>query len=207
MRARIIFSTDANEDSIVGVLKDHRWWPHFSQTSTDAMTIVEEVRNSVADKDVQTFDDSSKYVLSHTASDSRGTLSKEHGAWVTRILNDVHPLQLACASLVTQLAEYAAHNNKRLSFDTPIQIVERKSKATIIEGKVLATKKGRLAFAKSQRRIELNVSRVGAVALVALLLFTFPWYWRDLKSPTQTWIFSVFEKFIGSVAVTSMISF
>ena len=132
MRARIIFSTDANEDSIVGVLKDHRWWPHFSQTSTDAMTIVEEVRNSVADKDVQTFDDSSKYVLSHTASDSRGTLSKEHGAWVTRILNDVHPLQLACASLVTQLAEYAAHNNKRLSFDTPIQIVERKSKATII---------------------------------------------------------------------------
>jgi uncharacterized membrane protein YeaQ/YmgE (transglycosylase-associated protein family) len=167
-----------------------------------------EVRDSVDENDVGLFDGSRKYILTHTGTESRGTLSFEHQVWVLRILNpSIHSLQLACQVFVAQVAEHAARNNKKVSFVGAIQIVERKRKETIIEGHALATSRDRLAYARSQKSMEFFIGIIGSIVLILLLLFTYPWPFRNFASPQQTWMFSVFEKFIGSVAVTTLISY
>jgi hypothetical protein len=108
---------------------------------------------------------------------------------------------------VGHVAENAARNHKKLNFVGPIQIVERKRKETIIEGQTLATAKNRLAYARNHRGMEFKIGLIGAAVFVALLVLTYPWPFRSFGSSPQTWLFSVFEKLIGSVAVTTLISY
>jgi hypothetical protein len=208
MRARIKFTTDCVKDTLIGILKEQHWWPHFSQNSADATKLVTEIRDSVEEGDIGLFEGSDKIVLSHTPTESRGTLSMEHNVWVIRLLNpNIHLLQLACETLVTQVVEYASRNHKKISFVGPIQIVERKRKETIIEGRALATAQDRRAYARSHRGVEFRIGQVGVVVLIVLLILTYPGPWRNLSDPRQIWMFSIFEKFIGSVAVTTLISY
>jgi hypothetical protein len=101
-----------------------------------------EAKDSVEEGDEDLFMESRKHVLSHTGTESRGTLSFEHQVWVLRLLNpSIHLLQLACEVFVGHVAENAARNHKKLNFVGPIQIVERRRKETIIEGQPLATAK------------------------------------------------------------------
>ncbi len=208
MRARLNFTTDSVEEALIVVLKEHFWWPDFPQDSQHADRIIKDVRDSLDDKDVDYFDSSKKLVLSHTPTESYGTLTMEHNVWVLRLLNpSIHSLQLACETLVKQVVDYANNNRKRIEFVRSVQIVERKRKETIIEGQVLATSEERTRFARSHRRIEFIISRLGACLLAILILITYPWPFRDIANPHQNWVFSVFEKFIGSVAVTTFISY
>jgi hypothetical protein len=55
--------------------------------------------------------------------------------------------------------------------------------------------------------MEFKIGIVGAAVFVVLLALTYPWSFRDFGNHPQTWIFSVFEKLIGSVAVTTLISY
>jgi hypothetical protein len=207
MRARVKLTTDSVKETVVGILKEHHWWPHFEQASPEALTIVQEVRDSVEDGDEALFNSSDKVVLSHTPTETRGVLSLEHGVWVTRLLNpSIHLLQLACETFVAQVTEHAQRNHRRIAFVGPIQIVERKRKETIIEGQALATKADRTHYARSHRGLERRIAIGGLIVLGALVLATFPWSWRDLTSPGQTWLFSILEKLIGSIAVTSLLA-
>lgn len=114
MRARLKFTTDLIPEALVVTLKEHRWWPHFEQGATEAQHIIAEVRDSIDEDDVSLFDSSQKFVLSHTGSESRGTLSLEHSVWVVRLMNpSIHLLQLACEVLVSQVSDHAGRNNKR----------------------------------------------------------------------------------------------
>lgn len=208
MRARVKFTTDSSKETLKGILIEHRWWPHFDQFSDEAKHVIAAVRDSVEEGDIALFDGAEKVVLSHTATESDGTLSLEHNVWVLRILNpNIHLLQLACETFVAQLIEHAVRNHRKIAFVGPIQIVERKRKETIIEGRTLATPSDRLAYARSHRGIEYRIAQGGTVVLVVLLALTFPWPWRDLANVEQSWLFSVFEKFIGSVAVTTLIAY
>lgn len=207
MRARAKFTTDSVRETLVGILKEHHWWPHFDQDSDDASSLIAEVSDSVEEGDAALFAGSDKVVLTHTPTDSRGTLSLEHNVWVLRVLNpNIHLLQLACETFVAQLVEHATRNNKTIAFVGPIQIVERRRKETIIEGRTLATPEDRRAYARSHRGIEFLIAVGGAITLGALLLLTYPWSWWS-EDATLRWILSVGEKFIGSVAVTTLISF
>jgi hypothetical protein len=164
MRARIKFTTDFVEDSLVGILKEHHWWPHFDQSSQDAESLISEIRDSVEEGDVGLFMGSRKFVLSHTGTESKGTLSYEHQVWVLRILNpSIHLLQLACQVFVAHVVENAVRNNKKIAFLGPIQIVERQRKETIIEGQTLATPKDRVAYARSHRGMEFWIGVIGTV--------------------------------------------
>ena len=96
---------------------------------------------------------------------------------------------------------------KKIKFEDFIQIVERKRKETIIQGRVLATTQDRRKYARTHRGIEFRIAQIGLVALVVLLSVTYPWSWHDPKNPIQTWMLSISEKFIGSVAVTMLISY
>jgi hypothetical protein len=208
MRARIRFTTDSVKDTLVGILKEHHWWPHFDQTAESAKRITQEVQDSVEDSDAELYGDSEKIVFYHSPTDSKGTLSFEHSVWVVRILNpNIHLLQRACETFVTHVVDHATRNNKKIMFTGSIQIVEQKRKETIIEGRTLATQQDRCTYARTHKHLEFFISKVGVITLISLLLFTFPWSWRNLGSVEQSWIFSVFEKFIGSVAVTTLISF
>lgn len=208
MRARLCFTTDLVQESLVVVLKEHVWWPHFEQSSGEALALIRDVKGTVEDSDIPMFEASNKIVVSHTPTGARGTLSLEHGVWVLRLLNsDIHLLQLACQTIVTQVVEHASRNQKKIAFSDPVQIVENKRKETIIQGQTLATQESRLAYARSQKSVEYSIAICGAIVLLALLLLTFPWTWRDFQSLPETWLFSVFEKFIGSVAVTALISY
>jgi len=208
MRARIKFTTEFNKDALVGILREHHWLPGFDQNSPEASKLIAEVQDSVDEEDVVLFRGIEKIVLSNTQTESKGTLSLEHEVWVVRLLNpSINLLQLACQTLVTHIVENALRNHKKIDFKGPIQIVERKRKETIIQGRVLATPQDRHAFARSNRRIEYRIAQIGFVTLLVLLLVTYPWSWHDPKNPVQTWILSVCEKFIGSVAVTTLISY
>jgi len=178
------------KDTLVGILKDHHWWPHFEQDLAEARTIIAEVRDSVEEGDTGLFDGSDKVVLSHTHSESRGTLSFEHSVWVVRILNpSIHLLQLACEVFVAQVVDHATRNRKEIAFVAPIQIVERRRKETIIEGTTLGTRQDRKTYARSHRKIEFWIGVCGTGALMFLILLTFPWQWRDLHNAQQTWLF------------------
>jgi hypothetical protein len=205
MRARIKFDTNSVTETLVGVLKEKKW---FFETSQDqAEILIQEVRDSVEELDLEIFNAAAKIPLFNPATDSRGTLSREHETWVARILNsNIHQLQLACEGLVFELVDNAIANEKEITFDGPIQIVERRRKETIIEGQTLATRKDRWRHARSQHGLEFAIAIGGMVVLAGLLLATFPWGWRNFDSRSQTWMFSMFEKGIGSVAVTTLIS-
>ncbi|MEI7870157.1 MAG: hypothetical protein WCI11_19915 [Candidatus Methylumidiphilus sp.] len=208
MRARIKFTTDSVKETLVGILKEHHWWPEFEQESEKAQQVIDDIQDSVEDRDTDLFTRNDKIVLFHTPTESSGALSLEHNVWVVRILNpNVHMLQMACESFVSQYVSHATRNHKNIIFAGPIQIVERKRKETIIEGRTLATPLDRRKYARSHRCVEFLISRGGMAVLFGLLLLTFPWSWRDLANTQQTWLFSVFEKFIGSVAVTTLISY
>jgi hypothetical protein len=186
----------------------HHWWPQFEQSSQSAEQLIQKVRDSVDPADADSFDRAVKLVVAHTPTEASGTLSLEHGVWVVRLLSEnMHLLQLACEKLVLQLVEYVNRNKKTISFVGPIQIVEQKRKETIIEGQTLATAEDRLSFARSHKSVELWIVKLGVIVLVVLLLITYPWPIRDFTSHPQTWLFSVFEKFIGSVAVTALIAY
>lgn len=208
MRARIKFTSDVNKDLLIGILREHHWWPHFGQNSAEAKRIITDVQDSLQENDIELFDGSEKVVLSHTPTESSGTLSLEHSVWVVRLLNpNVHLLQLSCETLVNQVVGYASLNHKKIVFVGPVQIVERNRKETIIDGRTLATQQDRMTYAKSHRPVEFLISWAGAATLVTLLLLTYPWSWRDPSIAWETWLFSIFEKFIGSVAVTTLISY
>jgi hypothetical protein len=208
MRARIKLTTTSVKETIIGILREHHWWPHFKPESEDAQKIITDVRNSLEEGDISQYDGSDKFVVSHTPTDSYGTFSFEHRVWVVRLLNpNVHSLQLACETLVSQLVVFAVRNDKTIDFVGPIQIVERNRKQTIIEGRALATRKDRIAYAKRHRQIEFRISRWGGWVLLGLILLTFPWPFRDPKNLYEIWTSSVLEKFIGSVAVTTLIAY
>lgn len=208
MRARIKFTIDLVQDSLVGVLKDHHWWPQFDQLSENAQQLIKVVRDSVDENDIRYFDESHKIVVTHTPTEAIGTFSYEHGVWVVRLFNEnMHLLQRACETLVLQMVEYVNRNSKKISFLGPIQIVERKRKETIIEGVTLATPEERIDYVRSHKSVEFLISRVGLISLVLLLFMTFPWAFRNFNDLPQNWIFSIFEKFIGSIAVTTAISY
>lgn len=208
MRARVKLTTDCVQETLVGILKENHWWPQFEQRSKEAEQLIQKVRDSVDPTDVDSYDKVQKLVIAHTPTEASGTLSLEHGVWVVRLLSeDMHLLQLACETLVLQLVEYVNRNKKKISFVGPIQIVEQKRKETIIEGQTLATAEDRRRFARSQKSVELSIVKLGVIVLVVLLIITYPWPIRDFSSHPQTWLFSVFEKFIGSVAVTALIAY
>lgn len=208
MRARAKFTTESVKETLVGILKEHHWWPHYAQDSEEAKCLIAEVRDSVEEGDADLFDGSDKVVLSHTPTDSRGTLSLEHNVWVLRVLNpSIHLLQLACEIFVAQLVERATRNHRKIAFVGPIQIVERRRKETIIEGRALATPEDRISYARSHRGIEFRIAQGGAITLGILLLITYPWPWWTAESATLTWVLSICEKFIGSVAVATLISY
>jgi hypothetical protein len=208
MRARLKFTTDLMPESLIGILRENKWWPHFDQTAEEAQHIIDEVRDSIDENDVNIFDGSRKFVLSHTGSECRGTLSLEHEVWVVRLLNpSIHLLQFACEVLASQISDYAGRNNKAVHYEGPVQIVERKRKETIIQGQVLAEASARRAYARTHKGIDFKICIVGSVVFVILLLLTFPWPFRDPSNTAQTWLFSIFEKLIGSVTVTTLIAF
>lgn len=208
MRARIKLKIDCVPDTLVGVLKENHWWPQFEQTSQDGAQLLTEVRDSVNESDIMSFDQADKFVIVHTPTEAHGTLSSEHGVWVIRLFNDnMHLLQLACETLVLQLVKFANRNDRNIQFVAPIQIVEQKRKETIIEGGTLATPEERRAYARSHKSVEFFIARFGAIVLIVLLVVTYPWAFRTLGSQPQNWLFSIFEKFIGSVAVTSLIAY
>lgn len=207
MRARLKFTTDCIEETLVGQLKEHHWWPHFAQDSQEANGIVQAVEDSLDPEDVSLFKGSKKFVLAHTATDSRGTLSYENNVYVLRTMNaSIHLLQLACETFVAYLTEYSTLNHKKIAFLGHIQIVEQKRKETIIQGQTLATVKDRVAYARGHKRMEFRIGIIGAVVFVLLLVLTFPWSFRNFNSRHEAWLVSIFEKLIGSVTVTTLIS-
>jgi hypothetical protein len=208
MRARIKFTTTILKESLIGVLKENRWGPHFDQTSPKGIEIIKDVRGSLEETDEALFDESERILISHTGSESVGTLSLEQNVWVIRLLNkNIHALRLACETLVNNIVEYAGRNHQTIFFDGPVQIVERRSKQNVIEGQILATKAGQLEYARNHRGVEFTIGWAGALVLGALLFATYPWPFRDFNSHTQTWGFSVLEKLIGSVAVTALLAY
>lgn len=210
MRARIKFTTNCYEENLIAILKEHHWWPGFDQHSDAAQDIVRKVRDSLDDEDVNLFDSVKKIVLSHTATESYGTLTQEHDVWVVRLLNpSVQSLQRACSRLVTQLVDHAIAIGKCVEFADTIQIVERKRKEKIIEGETLETAEHRKAYARAHRRTEFRISQIGFATLVVLLILTAPWFGHlaNAPAPWVAWGFSVLEKLIGSAAVTTVISF
>lgn len=141
-------------------------------------------------------------------SESKGTLSVEHDVYVLRLLNpNLHLLQRACETFVAQIGEAAERNTKVVQFEGAIQIVEIGRKETIIQGQTLATKKDRLGYARGHNSVQFMTAWVGAIVLVVLLIATYPWGWRDFNSRPESWFFSVVEKLVGSVAVTSLVAY
>lgn len=207
MRARIKFTTGSVRESLIGVLKEHLWLPPFSEDSQVAKNIVNDVRTSIEEKDIPLFDSSEKIVIAHAGTDSNGVLSLEHEVWVLRVLNpSIHLLQSACQIFVMQVVDHAMRNHKAISFQGPIQIVERNRKETIIEGRTLATREDRISYARSYRGLEFRIALFGSIFLLGLLLFTYPWKWWQ-STTTLEWIQAICEKFVGSIAVTALISY
>jgi len=209
MHAKIVFTSDFEDESFIVLFKSNQWWPTYDQASSDAEKIVIEMKDAVKESDVPLFMESKKFVLLSAITDTHGTLSFENKSWVLRLLNpNISLLQLDCQVFVHKCIKYANQNDFMILFhDNPVQLVERHRKEPIIEGKILASKKDRLLYAKKQKRLEYSISVTGLVVFITLLLLTFPWPFRDPSNLAQQWVFTIFEKLVGSVVITSLISY
>ncbi|MEI6692163.1 MAG: hypothetical protein WCL43_05535 [Chlorobium sp.] len=209
MHAKIIFTSNFEDESLIIILKGNQWWPTFEQESAEAERIVSEMKESVKESDIPLFLASKKFVLISAVTETRGTLSHENNFWVLRLLNqNLSLLQLDCQVFVHRCIKHANQIQKQINFfDTPVQLVERNRKDPIIEGKILASKKDRFFYARKQKKVEYTIGVVGFFIFIILLFITYPWPFRDHSNQTQMWLFTIFEKLIGSVAVTSLISF
>ncbi len=209
MHAKIIFTSDFEDESLIIVLKGNQWWPTFDQESTDAQKIVTEMKDSVKESDIPLFLGSKKFILLSAVTETRGTLSFENKAWVLRLLNpNLSLLQLDCQVFVHKCIKHAGQMQKKITFyERPVQLVERNRKDPIIEGKILASKKDRLSYARKQKKVEYAIGMIGFAVFVVLLIATYPWPFRDPGNQAQMWLFTIFEKLIGSVAITALISY
>ena len=204
-----MFTSDFEDESLIIILKGNQWWPTFDQKSIDAEAIITEMKQSVKESDIPLFLESKKFVLLSAVTETHGTLSFEHSSWVLRLLNpNLSLLQLDCQVFVHKCLKHANQMQKKINFyDRPVQLVERYRKDPIIEGKILASKKERLSYAKKQKKVEYTIGVIGLAVFIMLLIATYPWPFRDSGNQAEMWLFSIFEKLIGSVAITSLISF
>jgi hypothetical protein len=209
MHAKIMFTSDFEDESLIIILKGNQWWPTFDQKSSDAEKIINEMKDSVSENDISFFLASKKFVLLSAVTETHGTLSYERNYWVLRLLNpNLSLLQLDCQVFVHKCIKHANQMQKKINFyEKPVQLVERNRKDPIIEGKILASKKDRIFYAKKQKKIEYSVGVIGLIVFVILLLLTYPWPFRDPNNQAQMWLFTIFEKLIGSVAITALISY
>jgi hypothetical protein len=209
MHAKIIFTSDLEDESLIIILKGNQWWPTFDQESSDAENIITEMKASVKESDIPYFLASKKFVLLSAVTETRGTLSFERNSWVLRLLNpSLSLLQLDCQVFVHKCMKHAGQMQKKITFyQTPVQLVERNRKDPIIEGKILASKKERLSYARKQKKVEYAIGIIGFAVFVVLLFATYPWPFRDPGNQAQLWLFTIFEKLIGSVAITALISY
>ena len=209
MHAKIIFTSDFEDESLIIILKGNQWWPTFDQKSIDAEKIITEMKDAVKESDIPLFLESKKFVLLSAVTETHGTLSHERNLWVLRLLNpNLSLLQLDCQVFVHKCIKHANQmQNKIKFFDKPVQLVERNRKDPIIEGKILASKKDRLSYARKQKKVEYSVGVIGFAVFLILLAITYPWPFRDPDNQIQMWLFTIFEKLIGSVAITALISY
>ncbi|MEI6651524.1 MAG: hypothetical protein WCL42_02985 [Chlorobiaceae bacterium] len=209
MHAKIVFTSDFEDESLILIFKSNQWWPTYDQKSSDAEKIISEMTEAVKERDIPLFLESKKYILLSAITDTHGTLSFENKSWVLRLLNpNLSLLQLDCQVFVHKCVKYANQNDYRIQFhDNPVQLVERHRKDPIIEGKILASKKDRLVYAKKQKKLEYSISVTGLIVFIVLLLLTYPWPFRDHSNQAQMWLFTVFEKLVGSVVITSLINY
>lgn len=209
MHAKIMFTSDFEDESLVIILKGNQWWPTFDQKSSEAEKIITEMKESVKESDIPLFLESKKFVIVSAVTETHGTLSYEHNTWVLRLLNpNLSLLQLDCQVFVHKCIKYANKMQNKIKFhENPVQLVERNRKDPIIEGQILASKKERLAYAKKQKKLEYTIGVTGLIIFVTLLTVTYPWPFRDYSNQTQMWLFTIFEKLVGSVAVTALISY
>ena len=207
MHAKIMFTSNFEDESLIIILKGNQWWPVFDQESTDAEKIITEMKESVKESDIPLFVESKKFVLLSAVTETHGTLSFEHNTWVLRLLNpNLSLLQLDCQVFVHKCIKHATQMQQTIKFyDRPVQLVERNRKDPIIEGKILASKKDRLAYARKQKKVEYSIGVIGLSVFVVLLIVTYPWPFRDPGNQIQMWLFTIFEKLIGSVAFTALI--
>lgn len=203
MRARFKFRLDCTDESLVGLFKESHWYVVDSDQQTQ---IIEEVRGSLDKSDTGHFDAAAKIVIKEALSESKGVISAEE-VHVARLLNDsVYGLQQACERLALLLSDYGHTRRKTLDFSGPVQIVEIGRKLTIIEGTPIATSRERWKYSRKQKATEFWISIAMFSLFVLLLIATYPYDWRNAKDTVQVWRFSVMEKFIGSVAVTGLVS-
>ncbi len=209
MHAKIVFTSDFEDESLIIILKGNQWWPTYDQKSSEAEKIITEMKGSVKESDIPLFLESKKFVLLSAITETHGTLSYERNSWVLRLLNpNLSLLQLDCQVFVHKCIKYANQMQNKIKFnENPVQLVERNRKDPIIEGKILASKKDRLLYAKKQRQLEYSIGVIGLIVFLVLLILTYPWPFRDHSNQTQMWLFTIFEKLVGSVAVTSLISY
>ncbi len=209
MHAKIIFTSDFEDESLIIILKGNQWWPTFEQGSSDAEKIITEMKDSVKESDIPFFLSSKKFVLLSAVTETHGTLSFERNTWVLRLLNpNLSLLQLDCQVFVHKCIKHAGQMQKKITFyETPVQLVERNRKDPIIEGKILASKQDRLSYARKQKKVEYTIGVIGFAVFVILLIATYPWPFRDPGNQAQMWLFTIFEKLIGSVAITALISY
>ena len=174
MHAKIIFTSDLEDESLIIILKGNQWWPTFDQESSDAENIITEMKASVKESDIPFFLASKKFVLLSAVTETRGTLSFERNSWVLRLLNpSLSLLQLDCQVFVHKCMKHAGQMQKKITFyQTPVQLVERNLKDPIIEGKILASKKERLSYARKQKKVEYAIGIIGFAVFVVLLFAT-----------------------------------
>ena len=78
MHAKIVFTSDFEDESLIIILKSLQWWPTYDQKSSDAEKIITEMTEAVKESDVPLFLESKKYILLSAITDTHGTLSYEN---------------------------------------------------------------------------------------------------------------------------------
>ena len=105
MHAKIVFTSDFEDESLIVIFKSNQWWPTYDQASSDAEKIITEMKDAVKESDVTLFLESKKFVLLSAVTDTHGTLSFENKSWVLRLLNpNISLLQLDCQVFVHKLS-------------------------------------------------------------------------------------------------------
>lgn len=221
MRAKITFTAKAiNDDEIKGFLRNKKWWPtDFSPDSLEAKKIISNVENNISIGDLNTFQESNiKFVILNKLSETRGVLSynKNEEQWIIRIHNyeqvaKVNSIKLGCELFIQDIRKY--FDKSDIEFSQQVEIIEPKQNGhitgaeVIFEGEILVTKKDKFIYAKKHRRLEFRISILGAALSMFLLYatylsFNFFYYYSIIN-----WALSVCDKIIGSVTITTMVSF